>query len=66
MEDKQSLEQTPPSEQPVVSYGLILITRAYNRREITFDEWLRQSREWAERVIGQYGKGVSCGCERTG
>jgi len=40
----------------VASYGLLYITRAYNRKEITFDEWLRQSREWAEQMIRQNGK----------
>lgn len=53
-------------EPPVASYGLLYITRAYNRREITLDEWLRQSREWAEQIIRQHGKEVSYGRERTG
>ena len=35
---------------------LLYITRAYNRREITFDQWLRLTKEWAERMIQQYGK----------
>jgi hypothetical protein len=43
-------------EPPVASYGLLYITSAYNRKEITFDEWLRQSKKWAEQVICQYGK----------
>lgn len=44
-------------DQPVTSYGLLYITRAYNRSEITFGEWLEQSRKWAECIIRQYGKG---------
>jgi hypothetical protein len=43
-------------ELPMPSYGLLYITRAYNRKEITFEEWLRQSRVWAEAMIGQHGK----------
>jgi hypothetical protein len=37
----------------VPTYGLLHITRAYNRAEISFDEWLRLSKEWAERIIRQ-------------
>jgi len=37
----------------VSSYGLLYITQAYNRKEITLDEWLRLSREWAERILRQ-------------
>lgn len=43
-------------DQPVTSYGLLYITKAYNRKEITFDEWLKQSRVWAECIIRKYGK----------
>ena len=40
-------------EEQAASYGLLHITRAYNRQEISFDEWLRLSRDWAERIIRQ-------------
>jgi hypothetical protein len=40
----------------VTSYDLLYITRAYNRKEISFDEWLRLSKEWAERIIRQASK----------
>jgi hypothetical protein len=40
-------------EEPAASYGLLYLTRAYNRGEISFDEWLALSREWAERMIEQ-------------
>lgn len=43
-------------EPPVASYGLLYITRAYNRKEITFDEWLAQSQAWAEAIIRQHRK----------
>lgn len=58
MEHTERLAEEPPAEsdQPVASYGLLYITRAYNRKEITLDEWLRQSKEWAESVIQKYGK----------
>ena len=40
-------------EQPEASYGLLYLTRAYNRGELSLDEWLALSREWAERIIRQ-------------
>lgn len=40
----------------ISSIDLLLITRAYNRKEISFDEWLKRSKEWAEGVIRQYGQ----------
>ncbi|HEU5378558.1 MAG TPA: hypothetical protein VFV38_24315 [Ktedonobacteraceae bacterium] len=39
----------------VAPYDILYITGAYNRREISIDEWLRLSREWAENVIKQHG-----------
>jgi len=44
-----------PAESSAASYGLLYITRAYNNREISFEEWMKQSREWAESIIRQYG-----------
>ena len=52
-EQRTNNEDQPTDEHRVPSYGLLHITRAYNRKEITFDEWLRQSREWAEQMIRQ-------------
>lgn len=50
-------EQAPDEDTtPVAPYNLLYITRAYNRREITFEQWLRLTKEWAERMIQQYGK----------
>ena len=43
----------------VPSYGLLYIIRAYNQKEISFDEWLRLSREWAEKIIEQHEKSVA-------
>ncbi len=40
----------------ISTIDLLLITRAYNRKEISFDEWLKRSKEWAEGVIMQYGQ----------
>jgi hypothetical protein len=48
-----------PEVETVASYDLLYITRAYNRKEISFDEWLRLSREWAERVIRAYSTDTS-------
>lgn len=44
-----------PDEPAAASYGLLYITRAYNNREINFEEWMKRSREWAERIIKHYG-----------
>src|SRR5437764_11860162 len=43
----------------VPSYGLLYIIRAYNQKEISFDEWLRLSREWAEEIIKQHERRVA-------
>lgn len=42
----------------VASNGLLELTRAYNRKEITREEWLTQSRTWAEAVLRYYGHRV--------
>lgn len=38
---------------PVSRLDLILLIQAYNRRELTLDEFLRLSREWAEAMLRQ-------------
>ena len=38
------------------SYSLLYLIRAYNRGEMTLDEWLALSKEWAERIIQQHAK----------
>jgi len=43
-------------QEHISTIDLLLITRAYNRKEISFDEWLKRSKEWAEGVIRQYGQ----------
>jgi hypothetical protein len=58
--DEQTTEHTTTgtdSQQPVSALELLLITRAYNRNEISFEEWLKRTKEWAEQVIKQYGEG---------
>ncbi len=42
-----------PDEQPVNRLDLLFIIRAYNREEISLDEWLRLSRAWAEAMLRQ-------------
>jgi len=34
-------------------HDLLSITLAYNRGEITFEEWMRQTAVWAEWIIEQ-------------
>ena len=40
---------------PVNPLDILLLIRSYNRREISYDEWLRLSRAWAEAMVRQYG-----------
>ena len=40
----------------VPTYGLLVINHAYNEGQLTFKEWLKLSREWAEAMIRQYGQ----------
>ena len=42
-------------ERPVNPLDILLLIRSYNRREISYDEWLRLSRAWAEAMVRQYG-----------
>lgn len=53
--NEQSTGRTE-DQRPVSRLDLLYITQAYNRREISFEEWLRLTKEWAERVIRQYKK----------
>ena len=53
---KEAKQASNEDTVPVAPYNLLYITRAYNRREITFEEWLRLTKEWAEQVIRQFGK----------
>ena len=53
---KESERVPDENTEPVATYDLLYITRAYNRREISFEEWLRLTKEWAEQVIRQFGK----------
>ncbi len=47
---KQSAQPSPPPD----ALGLLHITHAYNRGEITFEQWLEQTRAWAEAVVKHY------------
>ncbi len=44
---------------PAAAYELVYIIQAYNGREITFEEWLKLAREWAERMLRQRQQGGS-------
>ena len=50
------LSKQEPEQETEATYSLLYLTRAYNRGEITIDEWLILSREWAERIIQQHAK----------
>jgi len=52
-------EQKQVSEsqaEQVAPYDILFITRAYNRKEISFEEWLRLTKAWAEGIIRERGK----------
>ncbi len=53
---KEAKQAPDENTTPVAPYSLLYITMAYNRKEITFEQWLRLTKEWAERMIQQYGK----------
>lgn len=53
---KEAKQAPDENTTPVAPYNLLYITMAYNRKEITFEQWLSQAREWAERMIRQSGK----------
>ena len=50
----QPTPQPSPEEPPVPSFGLLYITQAYNRKEITLEEWLRLALAWAEALLRQH------------
>jgi len=45
-----------PSDPPPGPLSLLHITEAYNRGEISFDDWQQQTRQWAQAVIRYYQK----------
>ncbi len=46
-------------QEHISTNDLLLSTRAYNRKEISFDEWLKRSKKWAEHILRQYGQAGS-------
>jgi hypothetical protein len=58
MEDieRPSKDKLEPADEHVSSYGLLSINHAYNEGKITYWEWLKLSREWAEQIIRQNTK----------
>lgn len=50
-------ERVEAHDTPVAPYEFLNITRAYNRKEITLEGWMRLTREWVERMITRYGEG---------
>lgn len=53
---KGEIQYKNGSSDAMASYDLLYITRAYNQKEISFEEWLKRSREWAEGIIKRYGR----------
>lgn len=48
----KAMDNQSDSQQPG-RLTFLLLTQAYNRNEISFDEWLKLTREWAEAVIAR-------------
>lgn len=46
------MDDQPDSTEPG-QHDLFLLTQAYNRGEISLDEWIKRTREWAEAVLAQ-------------
>ena len=44
-------EKTVARSQPS---DLLYLIRAYNRREMSFEQWLELSRQWAEAIIQRF------------
>jgi len=49
-----------PEKDTVSTYGLLAINHVYNEGKISFSEWLELSREWAFKILEQYGEGADC------
>ena len=41
---------------PINRVDIIYIFQAYNRKELTYDEFIAQTRAWSEAMRRQYGK----------
>jgi hypothetical protein len=54
------LSKQEPEKDAVPTYGLLPINHAYNEGKLTFQEWLELSREWALKMIEQYGDAAAC------
>jgi len=44
----------------VSGLDLLYLIRAYNRREISLEEWIRLTRAWAEAMGRQHKVGANC------
>lgn len=53
------MQQEKPSDKPPSSHELLLLIQAHNRKEITTEQWLKLSREWAERMLRRRQNGGS-------
>ena len=47
----EKMIETTDGQRPISRLDLLLLIRSYNRKEISYEEWLRLSRAWAEAVI---------------
>jgi hypothetical protein len=52
MDDKTTGRTDEP---PVNRLEILFLIRSYNRKEISYEEWLCLSRAWAEAMMRQYG-----------
>ncbi len=52
----EQAEHDNSEKETEATYSLLYTTMAYNRGEITLDEWIAQTKKWAERIIQQHAK----------
>lgn len=60
------MDEHAQKDLPIGRLDLFYITRAYNQGEITLEEWIRQSRAWAEAVIARQRKPAQLPGKRAG
>jgi hypothetical protein len=51
-----SEEALPSKSEAVAGHDIVYIFRAYTNREITYEEWVRRTKEWAEQMKRQHKK----------
>ncbi len=51
------MDKDTEDERPVNRHDLLFLTKAYNRHELSLEEWLAATKAWAEAMVRQHGEG---------